>query len=78
MTNQRRRYSQEFKREAVELVNIQGYTVSEAAKSLGVSRTVLSRWRREVATHRDAFPGTGHQTPILEEVRRLREENRRL
>ncbi|RPI59671.1 MAG: transposase, partial [Planctomycetaceae bacterium] len=32
----RRKYTAEFKRSAVQLVNQQGYSVSEAAKSLGI------------------------------------------
>ncbi len=75
----RRQYTREFKKEAVELVTQQDYTVTQAAKSLGVNRGVLTRWRREyLAKAKDAFPGTGHQTADMEELRRLREENRRL
>ncbi len=37
MAKQRRRHSEEFKREAVKLVTDQGYSLAEAARSLGVS-----------------------------------------
>ena len=80
MTNQKRRkYTAEFKREAVELVTNQGYTIAEAAKNLGISDQMLGRWRREhLEKQQNAFPGTGHQSPETEELNRLREENCRL
>ena len=73
----RRQYTREFKKEAVELVTKQGYTVAQAAKSLDVNRNVLGRWRREYREKaRDAVPGSGHQSGEMEELSRLREENR--
>ena len=39
----RRKYTREFKREAVELVTKQKYTIAEAAKSLDVNANVLGR-----------------------------------
>ena len=75
----RRKYSKEFKEEAVALVNTQGYSIAEAARNLGIRGNILSRWRRERQTQQQgAFPGTGHQSPELEELKRLREENRKL
>ena len=77
--DKRKQYTKEFKKEAVELVTKQQYTVSEAAYSLGINSNMLARWRREyLARQKNAFPGTGHQSPETEEVNRLREENRRL
>jgi len=75
----RRQYTAEFKKEAVELVTRENYTVAEAARSLGISRSMLDRWRRQYHERgQDAFPGTGHQSTEAAELRRLREENRRL
>jgi transposase len=77
--NKRRQYTTEFKKEAVELVTRENYTVARAASSLGISRNMLDRWRREYREReKDAFPGTGHQAGEAEELRKLREENRRL
>ena len=39
--NQKRRFTPEFKKEAVALVTKQGYTVAKAAASLGVSAKTL-------------------------------------
>ena len=79
MSRGRRRYTREFKREAVDLVTKRDYTIAEAAKSLDISRNTLSRWRREYRERaEDAFPGTGHQSGDMAELARLREENQRL
>ena len=80
MANQRRKqYTKEFKKEAVELVTKENYTVVQAAKSLDINVNMLARWRREyLAKEKQAFPGTGHQPSEIEELNRLREENRRL
>ena len=77
--NKRRQYSREFKQEAVELVTKQQYTIAQAASSLGINSNMLARWRREYrAQEHNAFPGSGHQPAHIEELNRLREENRRL
>jgi transposase len=77
--NTRKKYSQEFKLDAVSLVLDQGYTVAEAAKSLGVNRSMLRRWIKEFQSDDgQAFRGNGKLTPEQAEIRLLREENRRL
>ena len=79
METTRRPYTAEFKRDAVALVTEQGYAVTAAARNLGITPKLLSRWKGEQTQDRDAaFPGQGHQTPEHAELRRLREENRRL
>jgi transposase len=80
LANQKRKqYTAEFKKEAVELVNKQGYTITEAARNLGIHAHMLGRWRREqIQKQQDAFPGSGHQSGEAEELNRLREENRKL
>ena len=75
----RRTYGREFKVEAVRLVTEQGYSVSQAAESLGVSVNLLRTWREKFGRNgREAFPGKGRLTTTDEELRKLRDENRRL
>ena len=75
----RKKYSKEYKLDAVSLVLDQGYTVSEAAKSLEINRSVLQRWINEFQSDDgQAFRGNGKLTPEQAEIRLLREENRRL
>lgn len=40
----RRRFSEEFKDDAVRMVTQQGYKIGEAAKALGVDRHMLTNW----------------------------------
>ena len=69
----RRRYSKEFKLDAISLVTEQGYSRAEAAKSLGIGYELLSRWIREYTKdNEDAFRGRGKLRAEQEEIRRLR------
>ena len=79
MARRRRTYTPEFKAEAVKLVTGQGYSVAEAARSLGIHETLLRSWKHAVETQGEqAFPGHGQLPPFEEELRRLRAENQRL
>ncbi len=66
----RRRFSEEFKIEAVKLVTEQKYKVSEAARNLGVADNLLRRWMDKYAEIEDATEN--------EELKRLRAEVKRL
>ena len=71
----RRRFSREYKREAVALVTQRGVTVAQAARDLDVSVNVLRRWVQEFRTDpQEAFPGEGQQKPAQAELTRLRQE----
>jgi len=79
MAKKRRNYTPEFKTEAVKLVTEQGYSVAEAARSLGIHETLLRSWRQALEAQGDqAFPGHGKLPAIEEELRRLKAENKRL
>jgi len=43
-----KQYSKEFKEEAVALVREQGYSVPEAARSLGIASNMLYRWKEKI------------------------------
>ena len=77
---ERKRYTKEFKLDAVSLVLEQGYTRLEAARMLEVSPQMLGRWVREQQADNDgqAFRGNGKLTPEQAELRQLRAENKRL
>lgn len=58
--SQRKKYSAEFKAEAVELVRSSSSSASQIARDIGVGPTLLNRWCREAADSRKpAFQGTG-------------------
>lgn len=76
---ERRKYSKEFKLDAISLVAEQGYAIAEAARSLDINANVLGRWIRESREKEsDAFRGQGKLTDEQSEIRRLREEVKRL
>lgn len=74
----RRRYSEEFKADAVNLVEEQGYGVSEAARGLGIDRSILARWRRECREQTIGSSSRPNEDERDAELRQLREENRKL
>jgi transposase len=79
MTVKRKKYSKQFKIDAVKLVTEQGYKVSEAARSLEIHEGVLRRWKKQlVDDDATAFPGHGKMSPEKEELIRLRKENNQL
>ena len=72
---ERRKFTREFKLEAVKLVRERGVTVAQAARDLGVHGTVLRRWVQEVAADSpQAFPGQGQMKAEQAELARLRRE----
>lgn len=76
MTGKRRSFSREFKLEAVALVTEGGLSVARAARDLGISESVLGRWKNQLAADpEEAFPGKGHLKSQDEELRQLRREN---
>lgn len=75
----RRKFSTEFKHEAVRLVRERGVSIAQAARDLDVHQSVLRAWVRAVAEDaKQAFPGVGQQKPEAAELTRLRREVARL
>ena len=73
----RRKYSTEFKREAVEQTRQPGVSCRQVALEIGVNPNMLSRWKREL----EEAPGSAHKgsgTPRDEEVARLKRELARI
>lgn len=71
----RRSYTQEFKKEAVNLIVEQGYSYAEAGRNLGVNPNQISRWKREIE---DDSGEPGNTLSVQAELKRLRKENKRL
>jgi transposase len=72
----RRKYTREFKISAVKLVNEQGYTIPDAARSLGVDPNSVRGWMTRLGAEPGLTPsGEG---AMAAELRRLRKENTRL
>lgn len=77
MTQKRsyKQYPKEFKDEAVALVLEQGYSVPEAAKSLGIAANMLYKWKE---LHEQQAEGKALVEDEREELKRLRKENKEL
>ena len=75
----RRRFSREFKLEAVRLVREQDVSIAQAAQDLGLHENVLRKWVRSYeADPIHAFPGPGQQKPEQAEVAALKREIKKL
>ena len=71
----RRKFSREFKLEAVRLVKDRGVAVAQAARDLDLHENVLRKWIREAMSDpQHAFPGHGQLKPEQLEIDRLRKE----
>lgn len=69
----RRKFSPEFKREAIALTNQPGVSCRQVALEIGINPNLLSRWKRESEQSKEsAFKGSG--SPRDEEVTKLKRE----
>lgn len=72
---QRRKFSREYKLEAVRMVKERGVSVAQAARDLDVHENVLRKWVREqIGDPVQSFPGHGNVKPEQLEIERLRRE----
>jgi transposase len=78
-SSKKRKFTSEFKSDAVKLVTENGYTCREAARRLGIGVSSLSRWVREHRDERESNDGGEKSRRELEtEIKRLEKENQRL
>ncbi|MES9511446.1 transposase [Streptomyces sp. NPDC000609] len=70
-----KRYAEEFKRDAIALVDSSGKTVTAVARELGISSESLRGWYRQAKADRDE--GTPGELTMAEreELKRLRRQN---
>ena len=75
MTTKRtyKQYPKEFKEEAVALILEQGYTVPEAAESLGINPNLLYKWKDKIEEQQQGISLSGGER---EELKSLRKENK--
>jgi len=76
---ERRRYTREFKLEAVRLIRDRGVSYARASEDLKVHPTQLRNWVKAFAEDpQHAFPGVGQMKPEQLEIARLKREVIRL
>lgn len=73
-----KRYTEEFKRDAIALVDSSGKTVTAVARELGISSESLRGWHRKAKAKAEQGEGTAGELSSAEreELKRLRRENR--
>lgn len=70
-----RRFSKEFKLEAIRLANESGKPTAQVARELGLRVNQIGKWRKELEEKQDeAFSGQGRQAGKDAEIQRLRRE----
>ena len=75
----RQRFSAEFKREAIRLLQTSGKPAAVVARELGVPRNRLYKWAQDAQQKGDqAFRGSGRPKASQDELAVLRRENARL
>jgi transposase len=72
---ERRKFTREFKLEAVKLIKERGVSYGQAAEELGVHQSQLRSWVKAfVDDPQHAFPGRGQMKPEQLEIARLKRE----
>ena len=72
---ERRKFTREFKLEAVRLIKDRGVSYVQAAQDLGVHVSQLRDWVKKLADDpQHAFPGHGQMKPEQLEIARLKRE----
>ena len=73
----KRTFDKEFKINTVKLILNKEKKIAELARELSVNENTLHNWKNQyLKDANDAFPGKGHQTPMEEELTKLRRENK--
>ena len=78
MSQERRKYTKEFKMEAIRLYENGERTLLEVEKELGITAGLLGKWKDELkhqANQGEAFPGNGRLSDREARIRQLEREN---
>ena len=73
----RKKYSPEFKADAVSLVTEQGYSAAEAARSLSINSNMLRRWIAQQKND-EPFVGNGNLTEDQRQIKELKQRVKQL
>jgi transposase len=78
MATERRKYTKEFKLEAIRVWENGERSVTEVEVDLGITKGLLWKWRDELERQpkkEEAFPGNGRLTDTEARIRQLEREN---
>lgn len=65
----RRRYTAEYKEEAVKLVTEEGYSISQAARNLDINANLLARWKQDLTRKPDEDELSASEKEELKQLR---------
>ena len=72
-------FSPEFRLESAQLVVDQNYTVRDAADAMGVGKSTMDKWVRQLRAERDGkSPQATPMTPDQQRIRELEKKLRRI
>jgi len=75
----RRTFSPEFRLESAQLVVDQNYSIKEAALAVGVGKSTLDKWVRQLRSERNGItPGPTAMTPEQQRIKELEKKLRRV
>jgi transposase len=69
-------FSPEFRQEAAQLVVEKGYSIREAAESMGVGLSTMDKWVKQLRAATDGRPVKG--APVTPEQQRIRELEKKI
>ena len=79
MRRPRKRYTKEFKLEAIRLAESSNKPMAQIEQELGITNGLLGKWREKYKDEGpEAFPWKGNLNPTDERIRDLERENVRL
>ncbi len=73
----RARFSPEFRLEAAQLVTDQRYSIREAAEAMGVGKSTMDKWVRQLRVERNGGQ-IGTATPMTPDQQKIRELERKI
>lgn len=76
MNNKKKVFTAEFKNEAASLVISESYTISEAANAMGIGKSTLAKWVRQVRAESNGISPKG--SAITPEQQRIKELEKRI
>ncbi len=76
MTGTRPTFTPEFRLEAAQLVVDQGYTVIDAANAMGVGKSTMDKWARQLKNERNGV--TSSATPLTPDQLKIRALEKRI
>lgn len=79
MTRKKMAYSPEFRLEAAQLVVDQGYKIKAACDAMGVGKSTLENWVRQLRTERQGqTPKSAAMTPDQRRIQELEKKIKRI